>query len=170
MRKLFAVLATLTLAFAPPAFAQKSGKLDDKDARFMRQMAEANLAEVHAGRMALNQASSGEVKRFAEHMVEEHGGKLSDARTLAKEKDVRLPEEPSKKHQEAMKKLQQADGKAFDKAYMQQMVRDHQEALKLHQDAAKNAKDKELKAAAEKSVPAIRKHLDEAKRITASLK
>ncbi len=36
---------------------------------------------------------------------------------------------------------------------MQQMVRDHEDALKLAQNAAKNAKDADLKAAAEKAVP-----------------
>ena len=41
---------------------------------------------------------------------------------------------------------------------------------KLVQDTAKNAKDAELKADAEKTAPVIQKHLDEAKRIAASLK
>lgn len=38
------------------------------------------------------------------------------------------------------------------------------------QNTAKNAKDPGLKADAEKSVPVIQKHLEEAKRIAASLK
>ncbi|MNC86347.1 hypothetical protein D3C83_20000 [compost metagenome] len=69
-----------------------------------------------------------------------------------------------------MNKLQKEKGEGFDKAFMQQMVKDHQEALKLHQDAAKSAKDPQLKAAAEKSVPVIQKHLEEAKSIVSSLK
>ncbi|HEX6414729.1 MAG TPA: DUF4142 domain-containing protein [Burkholderiales bacterium] len=40
---------------------------------------------------------------------------------------------------------------------MQRMVRDHEGALKLAQNAAKNAKDADLKAAAEKAVPRARK-------------
>jgi putative membrane protein len=53
---------------------------------------------------------------------------------------------------------------------MTQMVKDHEDALKLVQDTAKNAKDAGLKADAEKTAPVIQKHLDEAKRIAASLK
>ena len=95
---------------------------------------------------------------------------MPDARSLAKNKGVEAPDEPAKKHQAAAKKLQAASDKEFDKAFMKQMVEDHQDALKLHREAAKNAKDKDLKAAAQKSVPVIEKHLEEAKKIAASLK
>ena len=38
--------------------------------------------------------------------------------------------------------------------------------LKLVQDAAKNAKDPELKQAAEKAAPEVKQHLDMAKQLT----
>lgn len=98
----------------------------------------------------MSKASSPEVKKFAQSMVEDHGKHLSELRTMAKNKGMQLPWAPAKKHQAAMK--------------------DHEEALKLVQDTAKNAKDPALKADAEKTAPVIQKHLDEAKRIAASLK
>jgi putative membrane protein len=176
-----AVAACALIAFATPTRAQeakkesaqqakKKGALQGQDMKYFREMAQANLAEVHAGKMAQGKARNAEVKQFAQHMVEDHGKKLSEARTMAKSKRVQVPSAPAKKHQAAAKKLEQASGAAFDKAYMQQMVKDHEEALKLHQAAAKGAKDKELKAAAEKSVPDIQKHLEMAKSISASLK
>ena len=82
-----------------------------------------------------------------------------------------LRSSPDKKHQEAMKKLEQSKkGRAFDRAYMARMVKDHEEALKLHENAAKNAEDKDVRAAAEKAIPDVRQHLDTAKGIQASLK
>ncbi len=186
MRRLaFALAAAFALAFAPQTFAQESKKESRKEAsakeskkdklagpdmKFMREMAQANLAEVQAGKMAASKASSSEVKKYGQHMVDDHSKALSEARSLAKAKGVQAPSQPKKKHQDAMKKLQQAKGESFDKQFMQQMVKDHEEALKLHQDAAKNAKDPQLKAQAEKSVPVIQKHLEEAKSIVSSLK
>ena len=152
------------------ASAKKQGKMAGPDMKFMREMAQANLAEVQAGKMAASKASSSEVKKYGQHMVDDHSKALSEARTMAKAKGAELPSQPKKKHQEAMKKLQQAKGESFDKQFMQQMVKDHEEALKLHQDAAKSAKDPQLKAQAEKSVPVIQKHLEEAKSIVSSLK
>lgn len=69
-----------------------------------------------------------------------------------------------------MKKLESASGAEFDTRFMTRMAKDHEHALKLVQNTAKNAKHPGLKADAEKSVPVIQKHLEEAKRIAASLK
>jgi putative membrane protein len=180
MSKLAAALVTAAaLAFATQAPAQESkkeasakkeGKIAGQDMKFMREMTQANLAEVQAGKMAASKASSDEVKKYGKHMVDDHSKALSENRSLAKAKGLQAPSQPAKKHQEAMKKLEKEKGESFDKAFMQQMVKDHEDALKLHQDAAKSAKDPQLKAAAEKAVPVIQKHLEEAKSIHSSLK
>ena len=146
------------------------GALEAQDARYLRQIAQADLAEVQAGKLAANKASNAEVKRFAQHMVDDHGKHLGEARSLAKSKGMQLPSAPAKKHQDAMKKLEGMSGAAFDRAYMQQMVKDHEEELKLVQETAKKAKDKELKSAAEKAVPVIQKHLEMAKSTAAAVK
>ena len=181
-----ALLACAGFAFGQTVFAQESKKdssakqeakkeakksaLAKDDARMMREMAQSDLAEVQAGKVGAQKASSGEVKKFAQHMVDDHGKQLSEARDLARKKNMQLPAQPMKKHQSAMKKLEQASGAEFDKVFMQQMVKDHEDALKLAQNAAKNAKDKDFKAAAEKAVPVIQKHLEEAKQVASSLK
>jgi len=156
MIKLTVALLT-SLGFAFGAFAQdsKEATLAQEDAGLMRQMAQSDLAEVQAGKVGAQKASSDE---------------LSEASDLAKKKNMQLPSQPMKKHQDAMKKLEQASGAQFHKAFMQQMVKDHQDALKLAQNAAKKAKDKDLKAAAEKAVPVIQNHLEMAKKIASSLK
>jgi putative membrane protein len=140
------------------------------DAKHAHQIAQSDMAEVQAGKMGVSKASSPEVKKFAQSMVDDHGKHLSELRTMAKTKGMQLPSTPAKKHQNAMKKLESASGAEFDKLFMQQMVKDHEDALKLVQDTAKKAKDAELKADAEKTAPVIQKHLEEAKRIAASLK
>ena len=140
------------------------------DAKHAHQIAQSDMAEVQAGKMGVSKATSPEVKKFAQSMVEDHGKHLGELRTMAKTKGMQLPSTPAKKHQDAMKKLESASGAEFDKLFMTQMVKDHEDALKLVQDTAKKAKDAELKADAEKTAPVIQKHLEEAKRIAASLK
>jgi putative membrane protein len=176
------VAAVIAFATAPHAQeakkapAEKSEMKKDKaakggdDAKRMRDIAQADMAEVAAGKLGTSKASSDEVKKFAQHMVDDHGKHLNELRTLAKTKGVQLPSAPAKKHQDAMKKLEQASGADFDRMFMAQMVKDHEQALKLVQNTAKNAKDAELKADAEKTAPVIQKHLEEAKKVAASLK
>jgi putative membrane protein len=164
-----ALVAFATAPVAQEAKKEASAKKDVVDKR-ANQIAQSDLAEVQAGKLGVSKASSPEVKKFAQSMVDDHGKHLSELRTMAKTKGMQLPSAPAKKHQEAMKKLQSASGAEFDKLFMAQMVKDHEEALKLVQSTAKNPKDAELKADAEKTAPVIQKHLEEAKRIAASLK
>jgi putative membrane protein len=179
------VSAAFLAAGAPQALAQqdkdksnkqdksykqdKSSKLSKQDAQSMQKLAEADRAEVAAGKMAQQKASSEQVKKFAEHMVQDHGKMLDEKQEMAQSKGVKLPQSPDKKHQAAMKKLQDASGTEFDRQYMAQMVKDHEKALKLAQKAAKDAKDPQLKAAAQKGAQEIEEHLKNAKQLHASL-
>ena len=152
---------------ASPRSEQKKGGLASEDRRLFQDLFQANLAEVDAGKLAQKKASSDDVKKFAQHMVEDHGKMLEEQRAMAKSKRVSLPRAAKKDQQSALKKLEGASGERFDRAYMEQMVKDHEKALKLAQDAAGNAKDAELKQAAEKAAPEVQKHLDMAKEIAA---
>lgn len=149
--------------------AEKTAKGSD-DSRRVREIAQADMAEVAAGKLAASKASSDEVKKFGQHMVDDHGKHLNELREMAKTKNLQLPSAPAKKHQDAMKKLEAASGGDFDRQFMTQMVKDHEQALKLVQNTAKNAKDPELKADAEKTAPKIQEHLEMAKKIAAGLK
>ena len=151
-----------------PQAATQSGKLARQDARYFREMAQGSLAEVQAGKLAQERASAGEVKQYAERMVEDHGRMLSEQQAMARSKGVQMPEEPSRAQQSAMKKLQGEKGERFDRAYMSQMVQDHEKTLKLVREAAKNAKDPQLKAMAQKAAPDIEKHLQMAKQLSDS--
>jgi putative membrane protein len=180
LTKIAVVLAALTLAAASPAVlaqskqssdkqssrSQKEGSLAKDDQKRFRDMAQANMAEVQAGKLAQQQARSDEVKKFGEHMVEDHGKMLDEQQQMAQSKGLEMPKQPNKEQQSAMKKLQSAKDGQFDKAFMSQMVKDHEKSLKLARDAAKNAKDPELKAMAQKAEPDIQKHLQMAKQLS----
>ena len=152
----------------PSTQTQKKGSkssLDRADRKHFREIAQANMAEVQAGKLAQSKASSNDVKKFAQHMVDDHSKMLKEQETMAQSKGVALPKEPGKAEKSALKKLQSESGAQFDKSYMQQMVKDHEKALKLVQDTAKTAKDAELKQAAEKAAPEVQQHLDMAKQL-----
>jgi putative membrane protein len=161
-------LACAALVASAGAAAQSKdakGGLSGQDRKYFQEIAQANLAEVQAGKLAQKKASSDDIKKFAQHMVEDHGKMIEEQRAMAKAKNVSLPKEAKKEDQSALKKLEKASGAEFDRAYIEQMVKDHEKALQLVQDAAKNAKDPELKQAAAKAAPEIKQHLDMAKQV-----
>lgn len=165
-RSLTVTAVALALCWPLAALSEMS----KADTQRFRDLARASLAEIEAGKLARERAGMHAVKDFAKDMVEDHGRMLDQQRSLAKKEKVTLPREPGKAQQDAMKKLRdQARGPEFDRAFMAQMVKDHQAALRLARDTAKNAKDPQLKAAAEKAVPEIRKHLQVAQQLHAQL-
>ena len=165
---ILALAAASTLFAAGAATAQNQDKAatqnsakgeSSRDAKHMKDLAIANMAEVETGKLALEKAQDPKVKEFAQHMVDDHGKMLDEVKQLAQSKGVDLPSAPDAKHEKVMKKLQSASGASFDREYMRAMVKDHRDALKLAQRTAKGAKDPDLKAAAQKAAPDIQEHL-----------
>jgi putative membrane protein len=171
-----AAAAAAFLSFSQHAIAQDKsakrdagGQMSKQDRQALSRLAQGDMAEIAAGKVAAEKAASPEVKKFGEHMVEEHSKMLEEGKKLAESKGVKPPANPDKKHQSALSKLQKQSGEEFDRNFMAQMVKDHEDALKLAEKTAKDAKDPELKAHAQKGAPHIKEHLEQARKLHASL-
>src|SRR6266852_8671721 len=82
----FALGALLSM---PLAFAQK---MDNNEAAAMKSLAQTSLAEIEAGKIAAAKAQRPDVKQFGQKIADDHSRMLADLRTLAKAKDVALPD------------------------------------------------------------------------------
>lgn len=130
------------------------------DQKMMRDLAEANLAEIETGKLALEKSQNEQVKAFAQKMIDDHTQSQKELEQIAQQKGVTLPTETDMKHKTAAKALSALEGDKFDKMYMNQVgVRDHKNTHQLLSKAQKNAKDPELKAMAEKTAPIVHNHL-----------
>jgi putative membrane protein len=148
-----------------PAFAQK---MDNADAAAMKQLGQANLNEIEAGKIAASKAQSPDVKQFGQKMVQDHGKMFEDLKALAKKKDVALPDKVAAKEFAQMKLMERKSGAEFDRAYMDHMVKDHEQDLKDAQQIAAKAKDPEFKAAVQQATGKIQEHLQLAQSISKS--
>jgi putative membrane protein len=137
--------------------------LNKTDQHIVAGMAQANMAEIEAGKLALANGQSAEVKTFAQQMIDDHTKALADVTTLAQNKGVTLPSEPDAKHKAMAAKLAKLKGDAFDKQYMAKAgVADHKAVhAALKKDEAR-AKDPDVKALAAKMLPTVEQHLHNA--------
>jgi putative membrane protein len=166
MRSLPSITAVaLGALLSIPAFAQK---MDNNDAAALKQLVQANLNEVEAGKLGASKAQSPAVKQFGQKMVDDHGKMVQELTGLAKRKDVAAPDKASLKDLAQMKLLELKSGADFDHEYMDHMVKDHEKDLKDVQAIAEKAKDAEFKAAVQKAIPVIQQHLQMAQRISKS--
>src|SRR3954469_3817344 len=144
------------------------GQSSAQDAKYAKDIAQANLAEIATGQLAMQKAASPAVRRYGEHMVQEHTALQQQTAALASAKGMEPPKSPDLKHEAAAKMLQMHSGEGFDRAYMEQMVKDHEQTLALLQETAQNASDADLRAQAQQAIPHVREHLEMARRMTSS--
>ncbi|WP_313667607.1 DUF4142 domain-containing protein [Atlantibacter sp.] len=144
-----------------------SGALSAGDQKALKDMAQANINEVAAARIALQKAQSSEVKTFAQKMIEDHGSALTKVQAVAQQKGVTLPTEPDAMHKDMAAKLEQQTGDAFDKMYMENAgTKDHEMVLSKLKSDAQNIKDPDVKALADAHTPVVEQHLKSAQQMT----
>jgi predicted outer membrane protein len=152
---------------AAGATGSGAAKLSAADKKAITDMAIANMAEVETGKLALSKSQNAEVKTFAQQMIDDHGKALSEVQTLAQSKGVTLPTELDAKHTAMAAKLEKLSGDAFDKAYMKQAgLNDHKATHTKLQKISKSAKDADVKAAADRTIPTVEQHLKAAEQMS----
>ena len=165
--------------------------LSSDDKEFVMKAAEGGNAEVELGQLAVSKASNADVKQFAQRMVDDHGKANTELMQLAQNKGITLPTSTSmssttdpdttaaattqsdkmkaKDHkmmtdqQKTMDKLSKLSGADFDKAYMSDMVKDHEKDVAMFEKEASKGKDTDVKAWAAAKLPTLKEHLQMAR-------
>jgi Predicted outer membrane protein len=146
-----------------------SAMVNDEDSEFAVKAADAGLAEIELGKLALEKATDGRVKNFAERMVADHQKANDELMTIATKHNITLPPAVSEDHVDNQRKLRERSGRDFDREYMDLMVSDHNKAVSMFEDAASDAANADLKAFATKTLPILREHHEHAKALRDSI-
>ncbi|WP_394780285.1 DUF4142 domain-containing protein [Undibacterium sp.] len=178
-RKSMFMVAAAGLAFvgtvaavshAHAASKETQGQLSRIDKEFLMNAAQAGTTEILASKTASGKAASQAVKTFAAGMVVDHTKVADELKQLASSKGVNVPDEPSMKQQALMAKLNVLDGAQFDQLYADEIgVAAHKEAVALFRKASLSAKDADVKAFAQKTLPALEHHLQMAESLKAAV-
>ncbi len=133
-------------------------KVDKDDADFAVKAANGGMAEVQMGQMAEQKATNPEVKAFGAKMVTDHTKANDKMMALAKQKNITLPTAVNNDEQKKMDDLSKKTGKDFDKAYVKEMVDDHDKDVKEFEKEAKDGKDADIKSFAATTLPTLKMH------------
>jgi len=145
--------------------AAATGKLSAGDTKFVHEAAAGGMAEVSLGKLAADKATNPDVKQFAQRMVDDHSKANDELKTLASQKGITLPADTDATHKATEARLSKLSGAAFDKAYMADMVKDHDKDVAAFKHASTAAADADLKAWAGKTLPTLQEHQTQAKSI-----
>ena len=126
-------------------------------AQFVTKASQAGMAEVELSKLAINKANDAQVKSFANQMVQDHTKANEELKSIASKSGLSVAPALDPDHAATVRDLGQKSGKAFDQAYVQQMVADHQQAVSLFQQET-NDSNSELAGFAGKTLPVLQHH------------
>jgi putative membrane protein len=135
----------------------------------LRHGAMANQMEIELARLALEKAQSAEVKQFAKKIIDEHGKADRALEELAAKHDIKLPVGLEGKYQQKVQRLHTLSAEEFDREYMLQTVQNHQRSIAVAEEVARENEEPKVRQFVQSKLPALREHLDEAKRIARSV-
>ncbi|HEY6765570.1 MAG TPA: DUF4142 domain-containing protein [Candidatus Sulfotelmatobacter sp.] len=139
--------------------------LSTADKKFVQDAAQGGMAEVELGKLATEKASSEDVKKFGQRMVDDHRKANDQLKEVASSEGIQLPSKLSAKDEMTKSRLSKLSGEQFDKAYMADMVKDHKQDVADFQRESTSGKDPAVKDFASKTLPTLQDHLQEAQKL-----
>jgi putative membrane protein len=138
---------------------------DEKSSEFLKKVTNSGMAEIQLAKLAQQKATIEAVKNFAAMLERDHTAVNQQVKTLADQRSVALPATISDDKQKMYTDMEKMTGKSFDKDYISMMIKAHGDGISLFEDTRSNASDIDVKNFADKTLPALKMHLDSAKAI-----
>ena len=145
-------------------------KMSSADQTFVTKAYQGGMAEVEVGKLATEKASNPKVKQFGQRMVDDHTKANEELKSIASNKGLSLPGTLDASAEATKTRLSNKNGGAFDLAYMEDMVKDHQHDVAEFQREANHGSDPDVKAFAAKTLPTLQEHLKLAQETLAEVK
>jgi putative membrane protein len=154
-----------SLALVAVSAASMAARADDApkqltDQDFVTKASAAGLAEVNFGKLAEEQSSNADVKKFAQHMVADHSKANTELIKVADKDKITPAEKMGAKDQQTFTKLVGLKGAEFDREYIASQLAAHKEAVALFKSESNHGKNEDLKEFATKTLPTLEHHLE----------
>jgi putative membrane protein len=148
------------------AETRKDDQLARADRKFIQDAAESGMFEVQIAQLAASKATNPDVKSLATTLVNDHTNANNELVQLANSKKVELPAAPPRGKRKDIEQLGKLSGNEFDRRFLREVgIKDHEKDIKNFEKASERAKDRDLKAWIDKSLPKLREHLAMAQKL-----
>src|SRR5436305_1858245 len=155
---------------ATPALAQSIGEktgvnstlgITPTTVDFVMEAATSDMFEIQSSQLAQERGNAAE-KSFAATMIKDHQKTTEDLKSMVSGGDlkVELPTALDSSHQSKIDKLKSLKGADFSSRYDSDQLSGHKDAVSLFERYAKGGDNPKLKEWADKTLPALRHHLE----------
>lgn len=136
---------------------------------FVQKTLSGGMMEIELGNIASGSGGNQRVKDFGSMMVADHSQAGDELKQLAAANSISVPAAMLPEHQAHVDMIKNKTGAAFDKAYMDMMVKDHEKDVAAFKKASAELTVPAYKSYALKTLPVLEKHLDSARAIHKNL-
>jgi putative membrane protein len=141
----------------------------NSDVDFMARASQFNATEIAMSRVAYQRAQSSDVREFARETINAHRAMSDDLDSMALRRNVSLAWTPSPAGSRAVDRLSNLSGWDVDRAYLAQIIADHDAAAALYQSQGTAATDVTLRSSAAGEAVDLRNRRDEAIRLQSDI-
>lgn len=168
-RKLIRKCSTIAVAGLFVAFGAVAQETAQSDKMFARDAAMGGMEEVELGKLAVKNGQNDKVKQFGQRMIDDHSKANEQLKSIAAKNNIDLPTSLDASKRAMVDKFSRMSGAAFDKAYMQDMVKDHETDVAAFRKEADSGSNTDLKNFAGSTMPTLQDHLRMAKEYNSAL-
>jgi putative membrane protein len=143
--------------------------LTSGDAQFVQSQMEGNMAEYQAGQLALQRSRNQDVRNFAQKMITDHTYAQDTLAPIVQAHQIQSPGTLSEPHREMLDQLAKLDGPAFDRAYVDGMVRAHAVMVDELNAQLIHGQDQHINAWVQNTRSIVLQHSEIAQQLLASL-
>ncbi|HEU5122655.1 MAG TPA: DUF4142 domain-containing protein [Verrucomicrobiae bacterium] len=136
---------------------------------FLREAIAGNSAEIALAEVAERKSENPEVKQLAQMIRTDHRQANEKLKSLAESHGLTINQPLDSKHQKQLESFQKMSGTEFDKAYVTDMLKDHQKDIGKYQKAVENVKESDVQQYAQNTLPTLRQHLQHAENAARSV-
>jgi putative membrane protein len=140
---------------------------DERD--FVEQAQEIHAAEIKMGRMALEKSQNGDVRDYADIIVDDHEEGLEQLVDVMKERRIPQARSLVPETQKDIERMAALSGIEFDREFINMMVADHKKAYALFKQKSAGLSRGRLQEYATDLLPTLEKHLTKAQELQSKL-
>jgi putative membrane protein len=158
-----AILGLAAFVCSLSASAQTSFTLRDKT--FLAGSTEGSMLEVALGKLAAEKSSNADIKAFGQKMVDDHSMLMDKMKPFAEQAGVAIPSQLSPSGKATLKRLSSLSGDAFNRAYLKDMVADHNKDLGAFISERDSTSNASLRTTVTAGTQVVREHTEMVDRI-----
>ena len=150
--------ALLTLAVILATLPAAAFAATDKE--FLEDAMKGDNTEVAMGKLAVSNGGSAQTRAYGKMLIHDHGAHRLKVAALERGMGMHPTMALSEDGMKSRQMMMAMHGTAFDSAFKQDMIDDHQKDIAKYEDEANSATSPKLRMLAQDTLPTLHKHLD----------